>query len=68
MASSKEVVKRSAEDVDGQQMVDFEEGNPGAERVEGGNKVGSEKPDVRIVIDAMASDFRELLATRTVYW
>jgi hypothetical protein len=36
--------------------------------VGGSSKVGSKKPDVKIVIDAMASDFRELLATRSVYW
>jgi prolyl-tRNA editing enzyme YbaK/EbsC (Cys-tRNA(Pro) deacylase) len=36
--------------------------------VGGGSNVGSKKPEVKIVIDAMASDFREILATRSVYW
>jgi hypothetical protein len=67
-ASSKEVVKGSAEDVDGQPMVDFQEGNPGVGRVGGGSKLGSKRPDVKIVVDAMASDFRELLAKRSIYW
>jgi hypothetical protein len=68
-AGSKRVMKGSTEDVDGQQMVYSEDGIPIAGRVvAGGGKVGSKKPDVEIVIDAMASDFRELLATRSVYW
>jgi Domain of unknown function in PX-proteins (DUF3818) len=67
-ASSKEAVKGSAEDVDGQQMANFVEGHPGTSKVEGGDKVESKKPDVKIVIDAMGSDFRELLAARSLYW
>jgi hypothetical protein len=62
-------MKGRAEDVDGQQMIYFEDGIPIAGSVvDGSGKVGSKKPDVKIVIDAMASDFRELLATRSVYW
>ena len=68
-ASSKIGMKGSTEDMDGQQMVYFEDGIPIAGSVVGGSsKVGNKKPDVKIVIDAMASDFRELLATRSVYW
>jgi hypothetical protein len=67
-ASSKEVVERSAQDVDGEQMVDFKEGNPGAGQAKGGINSENRQPDVSVVIEAMGKDFRELLAKRSVYW
>jgi len=67
-ASSKEVVEGSAQDVNGEQMVDFREGNPGAGQVKGGINSENKQPDVRVVIEAMGKDFRGLLAKRSVYW
>jgi hypothetical protein len=70
-ASSKEVVKGSATDVDGGKLVEIPDGQTGAEkvreRVSGeGSKAG--KPDVRVVVEAMGRDFRAMLASRSVYW
>lgn len=70
-ASSKNVVKGSKKDVDGEELVDIPNGRTGAERVSErvkgeGSKSG--RPDVKIVVDAMGQDFRALLASRGVYW
>jgi len=69
-ASIKDVVKGSAMNVDGENLVEIPDGRTGAEKVQErvtgeGSKGG--KPDVRVVIEAMGQDFRALLATRGIY-
>jgi hypothetical protein len=70
-ASSKEVAKGSAKDVDREELVEVPDGKTGAEKVrERVNGEGSKsgKPDVKIVIKAMGQEFKALLASRGVYW
>lgn len=70
-ASSKSVVQKSAIDVDGNPMAEFSEGAAsGMARVkntaDGTHK--HEKPDVRVVVDALGEKFRIVLSERSVSW
>lgn len=71
-ASSKDVVKGSTKDVDGENLVEVPDGKTGAEKVqesvEGDGSTRTGKPEVGIVIEAMGKEFRALLGRRGVYW
>ncbi|KAJ9501143.1 hypothetical protein H2202_003701 [Exophiala xenobiotica] len=77
-ASSPEVVQASATDVDGSKLVHFGQAEAKGERIrvdQGTTKRKSSTQEARerqkqlkIVIDAMAEDFRKLLAEKTCYW
>lgn len=71
-ASSVEVVRKSAEDVDGVTMVEFGEGVAGREKigvdVDGMEGMRGGKPDVGVVVDAMGEAFRKLLAEKGCDW
>lgn len=66
-ANSNDVVDRSAKDVDGEQMINLPEGNPGTRKVEVDDRTGG-KQDLRPIIEALGKDFRTLLAKRSMYW
>jgi hypothetical protein len=59
-ASSKEVVNASAKDVDGEKLADF----PSAT----GKGAAGKGPDVRPVVEALAAEFRKLLAEKSCTW
>jgi len=63
-ASTPAVVNQSATDVDGGQMLQLAAKDARGDKV----RPGTKKPDVRIVVDAMAEDFRKLLAERSCDW
>lgn len=77
-ASDKEVVKKSATDVDGGQAVEFKTSGKALDAqkvkpsVPGGGTPSKEKtvkkPDVKPVIDALGVDFRKLLAEKSLAW
>ena len=79
-ASSPEVVQNSAIDVDGSKLVNFgwKEARGNKIRAEDGNGKGAtdgmgldarrRQKELRIVIDAMGEEFRNLIAERTCYW
>ncbi len=70
-ASSKEVVIGSTADVDGENLVEVSDGKTGVEKVRervNGEDSRSGKPDVKIIVEAMGQDFRELLGARGIYW
>lgn len=70
-ASGKSVIKGSTKDVDGEMFLEVPDGKTGAEKVRervSGEGSASGKPDVRIVVEAMGQDFRDLLAARGIYW
>jgi hypothetical protein len=58
-ASSKEIVNASAKDVDGEKLAEF----PGAGKAAPGGG-----PDVRPVVEALAGEFRTLLAQKSCTW
>lgn len=63
-ATSPDVVQQSATDVDGEQLVQFDNKTATGDNL----RVGKKSLNVKIVIDAMADDFRKLLASRSCYW
>jgi len=81
-ASDKDIVERSAMDVDGGKMLEY--GTTGgktldAQKVKPGvssaatdgkkNKNnGARKPDVGVVVEALGDEFRRLLGERSLYW
>lgn len=77
-ASDKAIVEKSATDVDGGKMVEFETKQktldsakvmPSVSRNSAqGKKNVSKKPDVKVVIEAFSDDFRKLLAERNLNW
>ena len=70
-ASGRNVVKGSMKNMDGETLVEILDGKTGAEKVResvSGEGSISGKPDVRVVIEALGQDFRELLAARGIYW
>lgn len=77
-ASDKEIVERSATDVDGGKTVEYETTGKALDAqkvkpsVPGGGTDGKQntvkKPDVKVVIDALGENFRKLLAEESLYW
>lgn len=63
-ASSKNVVNASTKDVDGEKLVEFPAKEAKGEHV----KPSTKKPDVRVVVECMADDFRRLLAEKSCSW
>ena len=77
-ASDKDIVEKSAEDVDGGKTAEFEtrQQSLDSQKVKpsvlgGGTQSKNDvvrKPDVKVVIEALGQDFRKLLADRSLYW
>jgi hypothetical protein len=63
-ATNPQVVNRSAKDVDGEMLAEFPAKEARGDQV----KPHTKKPDVRVVVDCMAEDFRRLLAEKSLRW
>jgi len=63
-ASSKDVVNESTKDVDGEKLAEFPAKEAKGDKV----KPSAKKPDVRVVVECMAEDFKRLLAEKSCTW
>lgn len=63
-ATNPQVVNDSAKDVDGEKLAEFPAKEARGEQV----KPGAKKPDVRLIVECMAEDFRRLLAEKSCTW
>lgn len=62
-----EVVNQSAVDVDGERLVEIQQDHTG-DRLREKVVSGGARPEVRPVLDAMLSGFRDMLASKSCYW
>jgi hypothetical protein len=67
-ASSPEVVQASATDVDGSELVHFARKEARGEKIRVSDDAKERLKKLKIVTDAMAPQFRELLAERGKTW
>jgi hypothetical protein len=63
-ATNPDVVNASSKDVDGEKLAEFPAKEARGDQV----KPDTKKPDVRVVVDCMAEDFRKLLAKKSLTW
>lgn len=63
-ATNPQVVNESTKDVDGEKLAEF----PAKEAKGDTVKPNAKKPDVRLIVDCMAEDFRRLLAEKSCDW